>query len=348
MKRLFSTLLIGLMLLTLMGCSSGGYTPEDSGDYVTLGKYKGLTCPKVSSEVTDYRLLLARNKDLAENGYAETDTTERTEGTVQISDNVVCSFEGLIDGMPFDGNSGEDTLLIGSDAFIPGFEEGLLGAEIGSTVSLALTFPHNYHTESLAGKDVTFKVTVKKVIARVTYAELTDEVAASLGYDSAAAYEEALHQRVSEELRKQAEQEQTDLLWAAVLENAAFEEEFPAELSELAAKEWARKYTAESLQLGFESIQDYMTANALGDYATVRKKETADMVKSMLVTHAIVQAEGYELTDELYEEQAKAIAAAAGYQTAQQYVEVIGEEMMEYHILLNYAQRVIVENANIA
>lgn len=347
MKRLFSALLIGLMLLTFMGCSAGGYTPESSSDYVTLGKYKGLTCPKVSSEVTDYRLLLARNKDLAENGYAETDTNELTEGTVQISDNVLCRYEGFVDGKPFDGSSGEDTLLIGSDAFIPGFEEGLLGAEIGSTVSLALTFPLNYHTEALAGKDVTFEVTVKKVIARVTYAELTDEVAASLGFASAAAYEEALHQRVQAELREQAEQEQADLLWATALNNATFEKEFPAELNELAAKEWARKYTAESLQLGFESIQDYMTANALGDYATVRKKETADMVKSMLITHAIVQAEGYELTDELYEEQAKAIAAAAGYQTAQQYVKVIGEEMMEYHILLNYAHHVIVENAKI-
>ena len=51
MKRLFSALLIGLMLLTFMGCSAGGYTPESSSDYVTLGKYKGLTCPKVSSEV---------------------------------------------------------------------------------------------------------------------------------------------------------------------------------------------------------------------------------------------------------------------------------------------------------
>ncbi|MBQ7089512.1 MAG: FKBP-type peptidyl-prolyl cis-trans isomerase, partial [Clostridia bacterium] len=102
------------------------------------------------------------------------------EGTVQKGDTCAIDYIGKKDGVAFEGGTGSYDLEIGSGSFIPGFEEGLIGKKIGSTVDLNLTFPENYGNEELNGQDVVFTVTIKKVTTRKVYKELTDELAATM------------------------------------------------------------------------------------------------------------------------------------------------------------------------
>ncbi len=345
MKRLCSLLLIGLLMVGLAGCKAKGYSPERNSEYVTPGDYKGLTYQAADEEITDYRLTLARNRHLNDHGYAETNVVNLTEGTVRISDNIEYAYDGRIDGKAFDGGSGEDSLVIGSDAFLPGFEEGLIGTEIGSTVTLDLIFPKDYHNEELAGKDVTFEVTVKKVIGRVAYAPLTDAVAIKMGYTSRLDFEAQLRKEVAADLRADAEQKRADTLWAQAVDNATFLQDLPLDLMETAINEWTRKYKASAVQLGYDTIEEYMEANDLGNYYGVRAKETREMVENRLVAQAIADAEGFSLTDALFEERAAAFAAKAGYSDTKKYIDAIGKDIVNDQILLDYARNVVVENA---
>ena len=98
-----------------------------------------------------------------------------TDRAVQDKDEVTLDFEGFVDGVAFEGGKGEDyPLTIGSGSFIPGFEEQLIGAEIDKEVEVNVTFPKEYHSEELAGKDATFKCTVHTIKAK-ELPELDDE-----------------------------------------------------------------------------------------------------------------------------------------------------------------------------
>ncbi len=348
MKRLFSALLTGLLLLSLGGCGPKSYSPERNGDYITLGEYKGLTHQLATAEITDYDLTVASNKKLIANGYADTQNAlSLTEGTVQISDTVRLTYAGTINGKAFEGSSGAGTYIIGNGTLIPGFEEGLIGAQVGKTVTLNLTFPRAYSDSELAGKAVVFEVTVNEIIGRITYAKLTDEIALSLGYASLADYEQALQEEVSAERKEQAEQEKISMLWAQVLDNATIEEPLPEDLLESARTDCSRRYTAAANQLGYDTVADYAAANNLGDYNKLIDQESEATVRNLLVSRAIAEAEGFELTDAVLEEKTAAYAKAAGYTSTEKYISDIGESTIEYQILLDYAQKIVVENAEI-
>lgn len=336
MKRLIPLLLIAV--LWLGGCA--GSAP------VTLGDYKGLTLTMDKAVVTDYDLTLASNKKLLANGYAETENgIKLTEGTVQIGDTVQLTYDGTVDGKAFEGGNGTGYYVIGDGRLIPGFEQGLIGAQLGKETTLELTFPRAYSDDALAGKEVTFKVTVQTIIARIRYAPLTEEIARSLGFESLEDYRQNLYNEVQTALTEKAEQEKTALLWAQVLKNSTFEEELPEELLETATNDWTRRYTAAANQLGYDTIAEYLTANSLGDYDTLLEQETRATVHNLLAARAIAEAEGFELTDAVLEEKGAAYAKEAGYPSAEKYINDLGESMLEYQILLDYAQGVVVENA---
>ena len=345
MKRFLALILIALLLI-LSGCGSSGYSPERNSDYITLGTYKGLTHQMADCTVTDYALTIASNQKLLENGYADTETSlSLTEGTVQIGDTVYLTYTGTVDGEAFDGNEGEGTIMIGEGALIPGFEEGLIGTQIGETIRLDLTFPRDYSDSALAGKAVTYEVNTSKIVGRITYATLTDEIATNLGYDSLADYQQALKEEVSADLSKKAEQEKVSMLWTQVLSNSTIEEPLPEELLESARADWSRRYTAAANQLAYDTIADYLAANHLGEYSAVINRETTATVRNLLAARAIAEAEGFELTDDIIEKETAAYAAKAGYKSTEKYVKDIGESMIEYQILLDYAQKIVVDNA---
>lgn len=129
------------------------------------------------------------------------DSTTYTDkdGKAEDGDQVVVDFEGTIDAVPFDGGRAENApIVIGSGQFIPGFEDGLLGAKAGDERTLNITFPEDYAAGHLAKKDAVFKVTVKKVGSPVT-PEVNDEFAKTLGMESLARLREAIEESIRRE-----------------------------------------------------------------------------------------------------------------------------------------------------
>ena len=127
---------------------------------IGLGKYKGVKIDKIDTEVTEEEVNAQVDRE-RENNARNIAVEDRP---VKDGDMTVIDFEGFVDGVAFEGGKGEDyPLTIGSGAFIPGFEEQLVGAEIGKEVEVNVTFPENYQAEELKGKAALFKCTVKEI-----------------------------------------------------------------------------------------------------------------------------------------------------------------------------------------
>ena len=144
---------------------------------VTLGQYRGLKARKETAAVTEEDIMRAIAEEQAENG----NTVEVTDRPARLGDTVIIDFEGFLDGVPFDGGKAEGyPLELGSHSFVPGFEEQLVGMNIGESKDIDITFPANY-TPDLAGKDVVFKIKLHKILAREeTPLEISEEYKASV------------------------------------------------------------------------------------------------------------------------------------------------------------------------
>ena len=144
---------------------------------VTLGQYRGLKARKETAAVTEEDIMRAIAEEQAENG----NTVEVTDRPARLGDTVIIDFEGFLEGVPFDGGKAEGyPLELGSHSFVPGFEEQLVGMNIGESKDINITFPANY-TPDLAGKDVVFKIKLHKILAREeTPLEISEEYKASV------------------------------------------------------------------------------------------------------------------------------------------------------------------------
>ena len=169
MKRILSLILMGVMAVTLLaGCGEKKdrilYSDFNLKKNVTLAEYKGIEVDTASKEFKKLYDDVIANDVSSNNLYVK-----KTDGTVADKDTVNIDYVGKKDGVAFEGGTANGyDLTIGSNSFIDGFESGLIGKEIGSTVDLNLTFPKEYQSEELAGKDVVFTV-------KINYATTTEE-----------------------------------------------------------------------------------------------------------------------------------------------------------------------------
>ena len=163
---------------------------------VKLGKYKGVKVEKIETEVTDEEVNAALDKERENN--ARTISVE--DRAVKDGDMTVIDFEGFVDGVAFEGGKGENyPLTIGSGAFIPGFEEQLVGAELNKETEVNVTFPEDYHAEDLKGKAAVFKCTVKEIKEK-QLPELDDEFASEVSeFDTLAEYKEDMKNSCEED-----------------------------------------------------------------------------------------------------------------------------------------------------
>ena len=143
--------------------------------YVTLGSYEGMSVEVAGDFEVSEEDVISYINDMLTYYPNYTDTDKQV---VEDGDCVDIDYEGKKDGVAFDGGTAEGHVLeIGSDSFIDGFEDGLIGAKVGETRDLNLTFPENYQSAELAGAKVVFTVTVNKIVDKeiVTYDKLTDD-----------------------------------------------------------------------------------------------------------------------------------------------------------------------------
>ncbi|MBQ8816284.1 MAG: trigger factor [Lachnospiraceae bacterium] len=261
---------------------------------VTLGQYKGVEVDKVEATVS------AEEVDAEIKREQEANAREiSVEGrAVKDGDMTVIDFEGFVDGVAFDGGKGEDyPLTIGSGAFIPGFEEQLIGAEIGAEVEVNVTFPAEYHAADLAGKEAVFKCTVKEIKEK-ELPELDDEFASEVSeFDTMEEYKASVEKKLAEKKAADVKNAKENAVVDAVVANATMD--IPEAMIETQQRQMVDDF-AQRLQMQGLSLDQYfqftgMTASAMMDQV---KPQAESRIKSSLVLEAIVKAEGIEATEE--------------------------------------------------
>ncbi|MGI6036870.1 MAG: trigger factor [Limnochordia bacterium] len=265
---------------------------------VQLGEYKGLSVEKPVLIVDEP--LVQRGLERLQEQYAELASVERKE--VQEKDFVLLDFTGYIDGEPFPGGAAEGYMLeVGSGSFIPGFEEQLVGMEVGQEGEVQVTFPENYHNEELAGQGATFKVTIQEIKEK-RLPELDDEFAKNVGEGETL---EELKTKIRENLENRAK-EQSDMvvresLIKQVVDNAHVE--IPRAMIERETEMMLNQFRNDLARHGMD-FEGYL---AMLDKTEEAVKEdfrpaAENRVKTDLVLERIGLDEGIEVTEEEIEQ----------------------------------------------
>ena len=266
---------------------------------VELGEYVGLHVEQDAASVTDEQVL--EELKTQQQQHARLLTLE--EGKVENEDTVTIDFEGFAGDVPFVGGKAENyEIVVGSGTFIPGFEEGLIGAEIGQHVNVNLTFPDEYHSEELAGKEAVFKTDIKK-IQRKELSVLDDEFAKDVSeFATLDELKADLRNKLLKHGEIQAKDNHLKAIISKAVDNASVEipEVMFTERIKVMVEDLKRNLT----QQGMTIEQYYQFTDSTEEVMVERlRPQAAESVKTDLVLEAIAKAEGIEVTeDELDEE----------------------------------------------
>ncbi len=310
---------------------------------VTLGKYKGVKIDKMDINVTEDEI----EADIAK----ERDNAARiipvTDRAVKDGDMTVIDFEGFVDGVAFEGGKGEDyPLTIGSVAFIPGFEEALIGAEIGVETDVNVTFPEDYQADELAGKAAVFKCTVKEIKEK-ELPELDDEFASEVSeYDTFAEYKESVKAKIEERKTAAAKSAKEEEVVAAVVADAKMD--IPEAMVETTQRQMVEEF-AQRMQSQGISMEQYMQFTGMTPQMLLEqiKPQAMKRIQSRLVLEAVVAAENITVSEEEFEAEVTRMAASYMME-ADKVKELLGENgkksVME-DLAINKAVEFVVENA---
>ena len=271
---------------------------------VKLGKYKGVKIDKIDTEVTEEEVDAEINRE-RENSARNITVEDRP---VKDGDITTLDFEGFVDGVAFDGGKGENyPLTIGSGAFIPGFEEQLIGAEIGKEVEVKVTFPEDYQAENLKGKDAVFKCTIKEIKEK-ELPELDDEFASEVSeFETLAEYKEDVRKNLAEKKEKDAKNAREEAAVKAAVEDA--EMDIPEAMLETQQRQMVDEFAQRITMQGLSMEQYFQfTGTNYQQMLEQVKPQAEERIKSRLVLEAVVKAENIEVTEEDYEKEVETMA----------------------------------------
>lgn len=305
---------------------------------VKLGKYTNLGVKKEEVKVTKEEVNEAL-KQMQERYIENIDK----EGKVENGDIAVIDFEGFKDGVAFDGGKGEDySLKIGSNTFIPGFEDQVIGMEKGEEKDINVTFPNDYHAEELKGQPVVFKVTVNEVKETII-PELSKEFYEDLGMEGIND-EESLRNQVKENIaaRKEmeAENKYTDDLLKAAIENMTVE--VPEVMVTEEIDRMLRQYEDNLKMQGLTLEQFYQFTNS--DEAALKdqmKEEALNRVKARLLLEEVAKVEKLEISDEEADQEAEKLAERYGMKKDEFLAAFGGLDMVKYDSKMRKAIEVL-------
>jgi trigger factor len=271
---------------------------------VELGEYTGLDVEKESAEVTEEEI--EEEIERVRNQHSQLVASDKE--VVEDGDFVIIDFEGKKDGEPFPGGSAEEySLEIGSNTFIPGFEEQLIGAQVGEELELNITFPEDYNAEDLAGEDVIFDVEIKEIKEK-QLPELDDEFAKEVSdYETFEEYKDSIQERLQKSKEDRTQREYENKLIEKASENA--EVDVPEKMVEDELNTMFQNFTQSVSQQGMD-VQDYLDYMGTDEegWKEQNKEAAEDRTRSNLVLEAIAEKEGIEITEEEIEEQIQEIA----------------------------------------
>ena len=292
---------------------------------VTLGEYKGVSVKKETTVVSDVevdaRVEEERNKQATES---------EVEGRAVIEgDTVNLDYAGTVDGVAFAGGTAQDqTLKIGSGSFIPGFEEQMIGMNIGEEKDLQVTFPEKYHAEELAGKAAVFHVKVNS-ITETQLPALDDDFAKDISeFDTLEEYKADIRAKLEAQAAERDNNNFTNAVIEKVLENATVE--IPEAMIERQIDSMMRDFEYRLMGNGLK-LDDFLkyTGSDMKAFRENYRGQAEKSVKAHLVLEAIEKAEAIEATQEQIDKQLEAFAAQTG-KTVEEFKASLSESDIEY------------------
>ena len=261
---------------------------------VTLGEYKGVEVAKTDVEVSEEEVSLELEKEREKN--ARTISVE--DRAVENGDMIMLDFEGFVNGVAFDGGKGENyPLTIGSGSFIPGFEEQLVGAEIGKELEVNVTFPEEYQAKELAGCPAVFKCKVNEIKVK-ELPEADDDFAQDVSsFDTLAEYKESLKAKLAETKEAAAKRAKEDAVIEKIIENAQMD--IPEAMVDFQARQLVDEM-AQRIQAQGLSFEQYLQFTGMDLNAAIEqmKPNAVKRIESRLVLEAIAKAENIEVSED--------------------------------------------------
>ena len=312
---------------------------------VTLGEYKGLEVEVTPADVTEEEVA-AELKREQENNSRTIDVDDRA---VAQGDMVTLDFEGFVDGVAFEGGKGTDyPLTIGSNSFIPGFEDQLVGAELNKEVEVNVTFPEDYHANDLAGKAAVFKCTVKAIKVK-ELPELDDEFAKDVSeFDTLAEYKADVEKKIRERKEGVAKREREDKAVDAVIANAQMD--IPEAMIQNQIQQLMNDFVQRMQAQGL-SIDQYYQFTGL-DQAKIQEQmrpQALKRIQSRLVLEKVAEVENIQISDEKFEEELKTMADMYKMEV-EKLKELMGDaekEQMKKDIAVQEAVTLVAESAKV-
>lgn len=288
---------------------------------VTLGEYKGIEIEKKEVEVTDEEL----NAEIDRVRESNSRMITIDDRASQDGDTVIIDFDGYVDGEQFDGGYAEDySLVLGSGTFIEGFEEQLIGKNIGDDVEVNVTFPEQYQAEELQGKPAVFKVKLKEIKMK-ELPELDDDFAQDVSdCDTLEEYKEETKKKLLASKEESAKREKEEAVIDKIIEGATMD--VPKQMVEAQTRQMTQEF-AQRLQSQGLSLEQYMQFTGMNPQKMMEELEPQALkrIQSRLVLEAVVAAENIAASDEDVEKELENMAGM--YQMEiDKLKELVGEE----------------------
>lgn len=350
-----TTCLIGALALAmsmLAGCSGSAaeqaqavfdstsmdITKIDVDSYIAeLGQYSGLTVEVEKKMEINDKMVDSYISYVLENSGMEGEKVEVTR-PVETGDVVNIDYYGTKDGVAFDGGTGNYDLTIGSGQFIAGFEDGLIGHEKGETVILELTFPENYGKAELAGQDVEFEVIINNIYEQ-SAPVLTDEYVTAFGIEGVtdvASFKEYIKSSLTSNAENTYLNGKRDALLNAIYDASKFTEtEMPENLLNYYIEQTIAEDKSQAEAYG-TTLEEYVPVMYSKDYDTymAEARETAIVkLRDVMICQKIALLEGITVTDEEVERELLANANQYGYQSVDDFLQIISKEDFRNYLI---------------
>lgn len=310
---------------------------------VTLGQYKGLEVEKVSAEVTDTDVMLELEKVQRQNARK----VEVTDRAAQMGDIANIDYLGSVDGVPFDGGKAEGhELELGSHSFIEGFEDAIVGHNIGEEFDINVTFPEAYHAPELAGKPAVFAIKLNALTAK-ELPELNDAFAEDVSeFSTLDEYKADILAKLATEKTERAKQLQGDKLLDAAVANCTME--VPQVMYDNKIDSMMREFEENIVRQGLSMDIYYQYMGT--DEATIREtfKDTSmKSVDARLMLEAIAKAENLVISDEELDAEVCKYGESYGIdgKTMLEMIQEDDKEALKQDMLVRAAMKVIEDTA---
>ncbi len=310
---------------------------------VTLGDYKGVEVKKADTEITEADIESALKAEQNKNSRLVS-VEDRPAAS---GDQTIIDFDGYMDGIRFDGGAGEEyTLILGSNSFIPGFEDQIIGHGIGEEFDVNVTFPEDYHAKPLAGKPAVFKVKLKDIKVK-ELPEINDEFVSEISeFDTLDDYKKDLREKLAKVKADRAKVDNENAVVALVSSNAQVE--IPDLMLERHIDQLVNEYgnRLQSQGIPLDQFMEY-TGTTMEQIREQMKPQAYDRVRTRVVLEAIVKAENLVAAEEDVEKEFQKMADnyKMEVEKVKEYFKDAALDQMKEDIAVQKAVDFIVENA---